>query len=316
MLHEHQLRTRIGERTNRLSRAGYPVFNNELELFLAWMEREAYLAGLLREIEAADVEFADWSASTRQGFDVKFPGDERARAKICLEAARSGNATALGRQFGEGRSLDDNNRGFMEIFMAPLIYYLLDRLTDGGSLLGILQRYTRRTEWFHQRDLLERYQADTTRGEQALDDHLREYLVDQGIPFPFPQVQSPSGRADAIAGVDSDDPLPLEVKLFLPESGKDRAHIRQGFVQAHRYAADFGATVAYLVCFNLSTGTLEFESDGEANHWPSQVRLGGRAVFLIDIDANPDRPSASQMPASSRHLIDRGYLLAGVSAER
>lgn len=75
MLHEHELRARIGDRTTRLHRAGYALFNNELELFLSWMANEPYLAGLLKEIEAADVELSDWRASTRQGFDLKFPRD-------------------------------------------------------------------------------------------------------------------------------------------------------------------------------------------------------------------------------------------------
>jgi hypothetical protein len=316
MLHEHELKVRIVERRGRLYQAGHALFNNELDLFMAWIDSEPYLAGMLREIEAADVEFADWRGSTRQGFDLKFPADERARAKVCLEAARSGNATALGREFGDGSSFDENNRSFMELFVSPLVHYLEDRLADGGSVLGILQRYKRRTEWFHQADLFGRYHADTTRGEDTLDAHLREYLVDQGVPFPFPQVHSPSGRADAIAGVGGDDPLPLEIKLFLPEAGKDQSHLRQGFVQAYRYAADFGATVAYLVCFNLTAGTLGFESDGDRSHWPSQIRLGDRVIFLIDIDANPERPSASQMPASARHLISRDYMLAGINGEQ
>ena len=80
------------------------------------------------------------------------------------------------------------------------------------------------------------YLDDTGLGEAHLDRVLREALFDGGLDFPFSQPDSPSGRADVVSLDDSEDPLVLEVKVFDPDRGKGRSHLRQGFHQVLRYA--------------------------------------------------------------------------------
>jgi hypothetical protein len=312
-LFEHELRVRLRERRNRLYRADFRVWPNEASMMLAWMRSQAYLAALLAEIEAAPIDFDAWRSQGGLTFhDVTFPDDERERAKVCLKLFEARDLQSNSHAFGGGNDFNDIARSFVEGAVDPLVHYLEDRIEDGGSVLGILARYKRKTEWFHQGELYDRHQADTRRGEAALDRHLREYLVDQGIDFPFSQPRSPSGEADIVA-LGSDEPLALEVKLFLPDAGKDRSYLRQGFAQAYRYAADYGAPAGYLVTFNLTPDALVFGSD-HPERWPPAVTVGDRTVFCIVVNANPDRPSASKDTKLTRHELDREYLLAGVEA--
>jgi hypothetical protein len=138
---------------------------------------------------------------------------------------------------------------------------------------------------------------------------LREYLVDQGVAFPFSQAASPSGKADVVSM--GDEPLALEIKLFEPAASKDRAYVRQGFSQAYRYASDYGLPAGYLVVFNLTPQSLVFESD-HSGRWPSTIAVGDRTVFSVVIDAHPDRLSASRDKTLARVELERDYLLAGV----
>jgi hypothetical protein len=304
-LFEHNLRVQLHERRNRLYKADFRVWPNEAGLMLGWMRQEPYLAAMLREVEEAPIDLATWRAQGL-GWDINFPDDELQRAKVCLGLFEEKNFTAIR---GGGDSYDQMAANFVEMIVDPLINYLEDRIEDGSAILSVLERYKRRSEWFHQQDLHARYEADTTHGEAALDAHLREYLVDQGVEFPFSQPRSPSGEADVVSL--GDDPLALEIKLFLPDAGKDPSYVRQGFAQAYRYAHDYGLPAGYLVVFNLSDGVLAFGSD-HPDRWPASILVADRTVFCIAIDANPNRPTASRDRNLSRYEIDRGFLLAGV----
>jgi hypothetical protein len=305
---DHNLRVQLKERRNRLYRVDFRIWPNEAGLMIKWMRERPYLAALLAEVEGASIELDSWRNSGGLTYhDVNFPDDERERAKVCLGLLQAGDFTCL-RGFGD--KFDEMAKGFVEAIVDPLVNYLEDRIEDGNAVLGILERYKRRTEWFHQGELYEQYHADTQRGEARLDGHLREYLVDQGIDFPFSQPRSPSGEVDVVA-LGGDRPLALEIKLFLPDAGKDRAYLRQGFAQAYRYAADYGLAVGYLVTFNLTDGSLVFSSD-HLERWPASITVGERTVFCVVVDANPNRPMASKDRRLARHELDREFLLDGI----
>jgi hypothetical protein len=135
---------------------------------------------------------------------------------------------------------------------------------------------------------------------------------DQGIDFPFSQPRSPSGEVDVAAALGSDDPLSLEVKLFLPDASKDKAYVRQGFAQAYRYASDYGLPVGYLLVFNLTPQALIFEVENKRPGSPPAIHHGDKTIFLIAVDTHPERPSASKDRQLEREVIAEKYLLAQI----
>lgn len=311
MLYQHELRVRLSERRNRLYKSASGTFGNELALFMRWIDEQPYLRSLQSELETAPIELEPWEAAggAQRQRGLQFPDDESQRAKLCLEICRTLDVRKWAWIASNERDFPSMHRDFVEVIVDPLINFLHDRLEDGGCVLGMLERYKRRTEWFHQKELHDAYIADTTRGEAALDAHLREYLVDQGVQYPFSQPRSPSGEVDIVAGLGGDDPLALEVKLFLPSASKDNAYIRQGFAQTIRYANDYSVSAGYLVVFNLTPELLVFEGENEKNRWPPAVRVGDKTAFLIAVQANPDRPSASKDRQLVRHVLTGNYLL-------
>ncbi len=213
LLYQHELRVRLSERRSRLYRATSGEFGNELLLFLRWIDEQPYLVALTKELDAIPITLDEWESQggvTNRG--ISFPNDEAERAKICLAICRTGELRKWPRLVSNERMFADQFRDFVEVIVDPLVNYLHDRLEDGGSVLAVLERYKRRTEWFHQQKLHDKYTSDTARGEASLDNHLREYLVDQGIAYPFSQPRSPSGSADVVADLGGDDPLALEIK--------------------------------------------------------------------------------------------------------
>ncbi len=120
---------------------------------LAWMRAEPYLAALLTEIEAAPVDVDEWKPEGLQRARVNFPDDETHRAKVCLKLFDERDVMTVRRSIGGGDSRNEMHEAFVEMIVNPLVHFLEDRIEDGSAILGILERYKRRTEWFHQADL-------------------------------------------------------------------------------------------------------------------------------------------------------------------
>jgi hypothetical protein len=196
---------------------------------------------------------------------------------------------------------------FVDEAVEPLIEYLQERLAAETDILYVLGRYRRRVLWFEQESLWERYGADTKRGEALYDTDLRRFLFEQGVDYPYSQPVSPSGRADVVAQLESDDPFACEVKLF--DGGRyGHAYLAKGLHQAVRYAEDYGQTDAYLVIFNLSEFVVELPTDDPDAGWPERLVVGGITVFLVLVQARP-LAVASKAGKTSTSVIAREQLV-------
>lgn len=309
----HDLRVKLRERRNRLYKTDHDRYENELGMLLQWLDRHEYIRGVLAEIDAAPVDFDEWRDGGGIGrLSVNFPDAEAERAKVCLCVLRDGQLRSYGHTISAAGDFNEIMREYTETFVDPLVNYIEDQIEEGSDVLGALLRYKRRVEWFEASDLHALYESDTRHGEASLDAHLRRYLVDQGIDFPFSQPRSPSGEVDVLAGLGSDDPLSLEVKLFLPDASKDRAYVRQGFAQAYRYAADYGVAAGYLLVFNLTPNALIFDVEEKRPGSPPAIHVGDKTIFLISVDAYSERPPASQDRKLDREVVEEAFLLEAV----
>ncbi len=178
------------------------------------MEKEPYLASLLAEIETADITLEVWEPENFGWLKLVFPDSEIKAAKICLQICRKRDAG----NYAHNITIESSNNAVrvrvVETFVDPLVHYVEDRIEEGSSVLGVLERYKRRSEWFQCRHLFDLYHVDTAHGEEKLDAHLGEYLVDQGIAYPFSQPASPSGYPDVVAGLDTCEPLGADNQGF------------------------------------------------------------------------------------------------------
>ncbi|MGF6848295.1 hypothetical protein QFZ51_003530 [Chitinophaga sp. W3I9] len=70
--------------------------------------------------------------------------------------------------YGSGRDFSSQLRSFGENFVEPILNYLHDQLDEDNSVLYLLEKYKRRTEWFLGAGLLARYRNATANYEQIL----------------------------------------------------------------------------------------------------------------------------------------------------
>jgi hypothetical protein len=282
-------------------RASFQVFSHQVALFLKFVGD----APMLKAIDSSlDGEYdGDEWVKKWEGQSIPMPDDEIQKAALCRfvlrKSAEDGNfAVNLGQNLAVDTAYQAMIDAVKDNFLLPYYQFLDERLDDGGEMIYLLQA---RCEAFDRKVLFDTYTADTAHGEANLDSALRKFLFDQGVDYPFSTPRSASGRADVVAQLGSEDPQPLEVKLFNPDGGYDRAYIAKGFGQAFRYADDYNQAFGYLVVFNVCDKELVFQTADDMKS-PQRVVVGDKTVFLISIRVFLD-VSASEKGKMQPYII-------------
>ena len=321
MFYLRDLRVRLQERRNRLYRAGFKGYEDELRYLFHFLDENSYTRSLLSVLdENPSVDFEQWAKELEEMRGLQFPESEEGRAKICHQILRrcnnAGEWQRWIRIFSPAHKFDDQFQDLTEAVVDPLVNFLHDRIDDAGNVLFVIERYKLQVEWFKREELYHLYKSDTSIGEASLDRQLRAALFEGGIDYPFSQPASPSGEADIVASLGSNDPLVLEVKLFDPELSKSTAHLRQGFHQVLRYANDYNQSVGYLVIFNCSDSQLVVAStEAEQQSFPPRINYGSKTFFVIPIDIYPNTLSASREKPSTRQVINQQDLIGHLNDE-
>ena len=312
MFYPHQIRVRIQDRKTRLYRCGGTNFLSELQYFLDFLHDNHYTRALLTTVEAnTSVDVEEWIRDCHLRRIRSFPDTEEGRAKVCygflkryVSEQNPNTRQSLTEVITSRYKVDDMIRDINELAVEPLVNFIHDQIDDSGNVLYLIERFKLKCEWFRRDELYSLYTKDTRNGESNLDQALRAGLFDGGIDYPFSEPSSPSGRADVVALLESDDPLVLEVKVFDPGLSRSTGHIRQGFQQVQRYAQDYNQSVGYLVIFNCSDKQLVISPDSPSEtDFPPRISYGGKTFFVISIDVHPDVASASTERPADRQVI-------------
>jgi hypothetical protein len=308
------LQVRLQERYRRLYKAHWQGYNHEATYLVEFIRSTPALQFIVAGLDSAlpELDCDKWLAEHFGWQQFELPPTEEGRAKLAwflLQqwANQPQAASMFGHNLEPQGDLATGAHVATEQIVEPLIEYLQESLGEAADVLYLLERYVRRLELFDKDPLWARYEADRAHGEAIYDAHLRQFLFDQGIDYPFSQPRSASGEADVVADLSSDEPLVVEVKLF-DGASYNKAYVAKGFRQAVKYAQDYGKTTAYLVIFNISEKQLQCPTDGEPGEWPPRVETGGVTVFLITVRARP-MASASKQPKSATTVITREDLV-------
>jgi hypothetical protein len=320
--YQRDLQVRLQERYRRLYKVDVSLYKNEAGYLITFIRSTPALKYLIENVERShpDLDPASWVSEHFGWHQAEWPETETGRAKVAWHLlqqwAQDDHGAAM---FGHTLDSSENNLGIgartaTEAVVEPLIEYLQERIGEASDVLYVLERYVRRVEWFERDRLHAAYEENPSRGESIYDTDLRQFLFEQGIDYPFSQPRSASGESDVVAGLDGDDPLVCEVKLY-DAARYGKSYIAKGVQQATAYARDYGKTSAYLVVVNLSAKHLQLPTDGEAKEWPPRIDVGGVTVFIVQVRALP-QPSASQRGTAEVLMLTKDDLLrSGTDAE-
>lgn len=318
MNYRRDLQIQLRERYSRLYKAHWKSLGDQLGYFVDWITSQPALTAILEaaHTEAGSFDPAEWHEEHFSRRQYRLPPTEAEHAVLVWHLIgewAQGDPGDLGTIQGAAFTSHDGSaeskaRELVEYAIEPLVSFLEERVATGGDVIHLLARFRCRVEWFDRERLWADYQADTSKGEAVYDAALRSYLFDQGIDHPFSQPDSPSGRADVVAGLASRDPLVCEVKLFDGERYTP-AYVGQGVGQVVSYASDYGKQDGYLVVFDLTDRHLELPSDDEAGRWPPRLYVQGATVHLVSVRAKPPDEPASRRGKPNPYQISREQLV-------
>lgn len=316
MRYGRDLQVELRSRYARLVQAGWETYDQEIQIIANWMRKQPALKAILGDATAVkDLHADEWVESLRQHGGWAWPDgiDDQRRAALVwtlFERIAEGQLQTQGLGYSMFRHsrFDENARDFTKVIAQHLFDFLGEALGSASEMLHLLERYKRQLEWFDRQRLHAAYLLDTQQGEHVYDTHLRQFLFSSGVDYPFTQSRGPSGDTDVLAGLDGDDALVCEVKLFDGKNAGKRA-VATGVNQAVQYAQDYGKSLAYLVVIDLSGRGCEFPSDAPPAEWPPRIVIAGVTVHLIEVRALPlvsasKRGKSRPVSFSRRDLTD------------
>lgn len=312
---QQDLQVKLRNRYRSLYTAdGYRIAH-EIDLVVAWISSQPALTYILEEARLAETipTYDEWIAGQTHRGLWDWPTKTAAgRAVFIWDLLRhisetDGDMVQFLSVLSTETQFDAMARDFTEQVVRPLFDYLEEQIGDSSSVLYTLERYVRQIEWFDQERLHEQFMANTRQGEEVYDRHLREFLFREGFNMPYSQLRSPSGRSDVLSGLEGDDPLVCELKVYDGDN-RDIAHLASGVTQALQYASDHGKSAAHLVIINLTTRPLQLPSDGPENAKPPYLDLPGVRVYVIQVRGLP-RESASKQGKTEPVIIQRAQLV-------
>jgi len=329
MRYQQHLQAALRKRYKRLKTADASDIAHEICVVTDWVSRHPTLCAILTqaELDEPGLDFEQWEKRLRTEYVLRplwpcrtEPGKASLAwqlmqhiTRIAPRQVQRGSAAERDpvQEYARGLTYGNNihriAKEFAERIISPLFDYLDDQIGGETTVLYALERYVRRIEWFDRDELHARYREDTRNGEKIYDKDLRKFLFAEGISMPFSQAQSASGLSDALAELDSEDPLVCELKIF-DAAGHSKRSLAAGVNQVLQYAEDYGKAAAYLVIINLSGRPLELPTDGPAKTWPSYLHLAGVRVNLVDVRALPT-PTASKQGKATPVTITRADLI-------
>lgn len=309
------LQVKLRNRYRALYTADAYRIARQIDLVVDWISNQPALAYILDEARLAEAvpSYDEWSCGWGHRGLWEWPTKtEAGRAVFIWDVLRHISASdqpifQFLIMLSSETKYDAQARDFAEQFVRPLFDYLDEQIGEGSSVLYTLERYVRQIEWFDQQRLYAEFLVDTRHGEEVYDRHLREFLFGEGFNMPYSQLRSPSGRSDVLSGLESEDSLVCELKVY---DGDDRdiAHLASGVTQALQYANDHQKSAAHLVIINLTTRPLNLPSDSPENAYPPHLDLPGVRVYIVQVRGLP-RESASKQGRTEPLTVQRTQLV-------
>lgn len=303
MYYNHNLRTNIQEWKSRLYRATYDQFGHQIKYCFSNFDSNKVINGLIQEataqypydtntLKSASDEMENRHLQMSFANNIQHCSFCYQILKFIIELDKTFNLHML--TFFHHRDFEDAKKDIIEGYFTPIFYYLHDKLEKSNSVIYLLEKYKRRTEWFTSKKLLAEYSDANKNYEQIFEDDLRLFLFDQGIDYPFSTPKSTSGRADIIGSIDTSDPIVLEIKIFDRKKNYGKDRIIAGFSQIIKYTNDYNKEIGYLVIFNADNSELSFQLTENSRTFPPMVTLNNKCYFIITININTDN-SASKI---------------------
>jgi hypothetical protein len=302
------LRVKLRTRRSRIVSCGFEDFLPLTKQFYTYLGNNPILKSLISELLARNPQsVAEVQNAPRDGRVYGTTGEEAAvigyikwKEFADQNIPHGFHSHALHGDFNEASGM------YKDWYVEPLFDYLDETLDDANVVLAMLIRYKQKVEWYRRAEVLRLYEADTSRGEKNVKQHMFEFLFDQGLPFHVEPV-SASGEPDVVSLHDFQHHFIGEIKIFDAES-RGKSYIKKAFYQAYRYCLDYNEPLAYLIVFNVSKKQLRVELPSIPDGVP-RFEYNHKTIFLVVIDIHEQEGTASTLGIAETLTISAAELV-------
>lgn len=195
---------------------------------------------------------------------------------------------------------------FKETYIYPFVNYFLQKLDDFHVVLNLMIKYKAKREWFYKQIFFDQYKkaCSKSKGENFLEMDFRAYLFDNGIRFPFSSPQSPSGKADVVANINSSDPLVLEVKFIDKSLNYGIEKLKGGTFQIIEYLNDYQKEIGFLLIFNADDKWIKVNLPECEEKFPQYIKFNGKLIYVIAVNINPSGLYSSASNIKEYEIIE------------
>lgn len=294
----HSLKTDLEKWTERLRRAPFSEFGQQLKYFMNNLDSNIQLHGVLNEV-VRKYEYAQEELNRlekKRDIDLIFDNQTH-QAAFCYQLLlnlikKEVKFNIHESKFFQTSEFVKTKSNIIESYIMPIVNFLQDKLDKSSSIIYLLEKYKKRTEWFTKKELCDKYRNSSKNFEQIFEDDLRLFLFDQGVDYPFSTPASASGRADIVGEIDTEDPLIIEIKIFDSAKKYGKKRIMDGFSQIVKYVDDYHKNTGYLVIFNLDEAELNFKFSENSNVFPPVIKFKNKLFYVIVINLSLQKPAS------------------------
>ncbi len=280
----------------------------EVKIFYDFVNSKDLTKNILIELESKNFDLSDVESLIKKGkrfINFKTPSDYKEKIYYCNYIMRkfAGKELDYLDFLGFSSNMHEVCLLVCENYLEPVYKYIIEKIVSVDVFLYLLLKYKNKIEWFKREKLYSLYNNDTSKGEDSLTKNFQEYLLDQGVDYPFSTPKSPKGRADLVTYLGSADPLAIEVKLFNPEKGLNKEHIKQGIRQAYEYAKDYGSANGYLLIFNTINKELIFDGTEKESKY-NKMEFMNKMIFIVVVNIARVEETASKTKKIEKVIIN------------
>lgn len=303
MYYNNSLRAELQEWKNRLTNSSYTQFGFQFKFLFDKIEQNKLLNSILNEaclkhsyndltleviLRNSDIH------SNKIAFETEIHQVAYCYQflKYCIKKYQNYNLHKY--VLFQGDSYEATRQFIIDDYITPILNYLHDSLYKSNSIIYLLEKYKRRTEWFTKNELLNIYNNASKSYEEIFEHDLRLFLFDHGIDYPFSTPKSSAGkRADIVGSIDTDDPIIIEVKIIDKNKKYGKNRIKDGFKQILKYTNDYNKDFGYLVIFNVDNSELNFNFSDPNKFFPPMKIINNKTLFFITINLSLDYNASS-----------------------
>jgi hypothetical protein len=288
----HDLRAKILELKKRLYNASKDPFSHQLQFFFLEIDSNLQYKRIINEViekfEYSDEKINQIISDGNYGESAVFTSNED-KASFSYQFLKyfinqTSNYKLHTLDIFKGNPEQESHTTIFELYISPIINHIHDSLDESSTILYLLEKYKKKTEWFTSKELQAKYNEMDNGFETLFEDDLRSFLFEQDINLPFNTATSALENVKPSGEIEPIEPIVAQIVICDKSKNYEREALKTGFSEIVKYANQFDKSYGFLVVFNMNS--FDITSNQEQNGFviKPKVEYKAKTYYFIVVD--------------------------------